>query len=93
MHHDVTTYLPQPPAAPSMVDLQAEVSAARDELVASIAELKSQTDAEGARSSAADARSPDSSPTSSAAIRPERVAIVGAVVVGVIALRLVTRRR
>ena len=84
-----------PPATtspPSLVDLQAEVTAAREELVASIAELKSQATPKamverGGRNVAGFFTD------EFGGIRPERVAIVGAVVFGVIALRLITRRR
>lgn len=83
-----------PAAAPStsLVDLQAEVSAAREELVASIAELKSQTTPK-ALVERGGRKVTGLFTDEFGGIRPERVAIVGAVVVGLIALRLVTRRR
>lgn len=84
-----------PPAAASptsLVDLQAEVSAAREELVASIAELKSQTTPK-ALAARGGHKVTGFFTDEFGGIRPERVAIVGAVVVGLIALRLITRRR
>ena len=87
---DVT---PTPPAkAPSIVDLQAEVEAAREELVASIAELKSQTQpkaivARGRRNVMG------LFTDEFGGIRPERVAIAGAVVVGVLAIIAIRRRK
>jgi hypothetical protein len=81
-----------PPSAPSITDLQAEVSAAREELVSSLTELKSQTTpkalVERGRRSVTGWFTDEYG-----GIRPERVAIAGAVVVGIIALRLVARRR
>ena len=82
----------KPPAAPSMVDLQAEVSAARDELVASIGELKAQT-APKALAQRGGRSITGWFTDEFGGVRPERVAIAAAVVVGVIALRLVARRR
>ena len=87
---DVT---PTPPAkAPSIVDLQAEVEAAREELVASIAELKSQTQpkaiVERGRRNVLGLFTDEFG-----GIRPERVAIAGAVVVGVLALIAIRRRK
>jgi hypothetical protein len=81
-----------PASPPSIADLQAEVAAAREELVASLADLKANT------TPGALARRGGSTVTGFftdeyGGIRPERVAIVGAVVVGVIVLRLITRRR
>ena len=82
-----------PPAqAPSIVDLQAEVEAAREELVASIAELKSQTQPKAivdrGRRNVMGLFTDEFG-----GIRPERVAIAGAVVVGVIALIALRRRK
>jgi hypothetical protein len=81
-----------PDSPPSIAELQAEVAAAREELVASIASLKAGT------TPGALARRGGSTVTGFftdeyGGIRPERVAIVGAVVVGVIVLRMITRRR
>ncbi len=86
------TIEPKQPAAKSVVDLQAEIAAAREELVATIAELKAQTTPaalahRGGRAVAGWFTD------EFGGIRPERVAIVGAVVVGFIALRLVRRGR
>ena len=87
---DVT---PPAEASPtSLVDLQAEVTAAREELVASIAELKAQATPKALAERGG--RTVTGFFTDEfGGIRPERVAIVGAVVVGLIALRLITRRR
>ena len=78
--------------SPSVAELQAEVSAAREELAASLAELKSQTQpqalvARGGRTVLGFFTD------EFGGIRPERVAIVGAAVVGVIALNVLLRRR
>jgi hypothetical protein len=80
------------PATPSVVDLQAEISAAREDLEATIAELKAETTPKAL------ARRGGRTITGFftdeyGGVRPERVAIVGAVVVGIIALRLITRHR
>jgi hypothetical protein len=87
---DVT---PTPPAkAPSIVDLQAEVEAAREELVASIAELKSQTQPKAIVQRGK--RNVMGLFTDEfGGIRPERVAIAGAVVVGVLAIIAIRRRK
>ena len=84
--------LPVAAPAPSVADLQAEIAAARDDLVATIAELKAQT------TPAALARRGGRTVTGFftdefGGIRPERVAIVGAIVIGFIAIRLVRRGR
>ena len=80
------------PETPSVADLQAEVAAAREELASSLAELKSQTQpkalvARGGRSVLGFFTD------EFGGVRPERVAIAGAVVVGVIALNVLLRRR
>ena len=81
-----------PPPAPSIVDLQAEVAAAREELVASLSELKSQTQPKALVERGG--RTVTGFFTDEyGGIRPERVAIVGAVVLGLVALRMLTRRR
>ena len=78
--------------APSIVDLQAEVVAAREELVASLSELKSQTQPKALAERGG--RTVTGFFTDEfGGIRPERVAMVGAVVLGLVALRLLTRRR
>ncbi len=81
-----------PVSAPSVVDLQAEIAAAREELVATIAELREQT------TPAALVKRGGNAVTGFftdeyGGIRPERVAIVGAVVVGFIAIKLLRRSR
>jgi hypothetical protein len=75
---------------PSLVDLQAEVVAAREELVASLAELRSQTEPQAliARSGRAVL---GVFTDEFGGIRPERVAIAAVVAVGVLAV--VFRRR
>lgn len=83
---------PAPAAAPSVADLQAEIAAAREDLVATIAELKAETTPKalvrrGGR------RVTGFFTDEYGGVRPERVAIAGAVVVGLIALRLIARRR
>ena len=80
------------PETPSVADLQAEVAAAREELASSLAELKSRTQpkalvARGGRSVLGFFTD------EFGGVRPERVAIAGAVVVGVIALNVLLRRR
>ena len=81
-----------PAPAPSVVDLQAEVAAAREELVASLSELKSQTQPKALVERGG--RTVTGFFTDEyGGIRPERVAIVGAVVLGLVALRMLTRRR
>lgn len=82
-----------PPASqPSMVDLQTQVVAAREELVASLSLLKAQTSpaALGQRGLAA---AKGWFTDEYGGIRPERVAIAGAVVIGFIALKALGRRR
>ena len=83
---------PEPALAPSIVDLQAEVAAAREELVASIADLKSQA-TPGALAARGGRTITGWFTDEFGGIRPERVAIVGAVVVGLVAIRLIARRR
>lgn len=75
---------------PSLVDLQAEVVAAREELVASLSELRSQTTPPALAGRAG--RSVLGLFTDEyGGIRPERVAIAAVVVVGVLAIAF--RRR
>ena len=84
-----------PPAAaptPSIVDLQAEVAAAREELVASLSELKAQTQPK-ALAERGGRTMMGFFTDEYGGIRPERVAIVGAVVLGLVALRMLTRRK
>jgi len=76
----------------SIVDLQTQVVAAREELVASLSLLKSETSpaALGQRGLAA---AKGWFTDEYGGIRPERVAIAGAVVIGFIALKALGRRR
>ena len=78
------------PAAPkqSIVDLQAEIAASRAELAASIAALKGQASA-GALAKRGGRALTDGE----GGVRPERIAIAGAVVVGFVAISVMTRRR
>lgn len=76
----------------TVADLQAEITAARAELVATLAELKAET------TPPAIARRGGRMVTGwftdeFGGVRPERVAIAGAVVVGIIALKLIRRGR
>lgn len=77
---------------PSIVDLQAEISAAREELVATIAALKAET-TPGALARRGGRVITGWFTDEFGGVRPERVAIAGAVVVGLIALRVITGRR
>jgi hypothetical protein len=87
---DVT---PTPAAGePTVSDLQAEVVAAREDLVASIAALKAETQPKallerGGRNIAGIFTD------EFGGIRPERVAIAGAVVAGIVVIALLRRRR
>ena len=85
------TVAPKVPA-PSPAELQAEIAAAREDLVATINELKAQT------KPAALAKRGQATVTGFftdefGGVRPERVAIVGAVVVGFILIGVLRRRR
>lgn len=76
----------------SIVDLQTEVVAAREEFLASLSELQSALQPgalaqRGLRSVAGWFTDEHGG------VRPERVAIVGAAVVGVVAIRFLARRR
>ena len=78
--------------APSITDLQAEVVAAREELVASIAELKAQAQPKALVERGG--RTVTGIFTHEfGGIRPERVAIAGAVVLGIVAIAFLRRRR
>jgi hypothetical protein len=83
---------PQQPAAPSVEDLQAEIAAAREDLVATIAELKEQA-TPGALVQRGRRAVTGWFTDEYGGIRPERVAIVGAVVVGFVAIRVIRRSR
>jgi hypothetical protein len=86
----VTDLKPSP--QPSLVDLQAQVAAAREEFIGSVAGLKSQVEPAAIVKRAG--RSLAGWFTDShGGVRPERVAIAGAVVVGVIALKALGSRR
>lgn len=82
----------EPSANPSVVDLQAEITAAREELVATLAELKAET-APGAIARRGGRAVTGWFTDEFGGIRPERVAIVGAVVVAIIALKVLRRGR
>lgn len=78
--------------APSVEQLQADVQSAREQLSTTLGELKQATQPAALAKQAGDAaigmfKAADGS------IRVERVAIVAAVVVGLVGLRLLTRRR
>jgi hypothetical protein len=84
---------PSPTAPkPNVVDLQAEIAAARAELGASLTALKSQASA-GALVKRGGRAITGLFTDGQGGVRPERIAIVGAVVVGVVALSIMTRRR
>jgi hypothetical protein len=82
------------PAEPkqSIVDLQAEIAAARAELAASIAALKGQASA-GALAKRGGRAFIGLFTDAEGGVRPERIAIAGAVVVGFVALRVIAARR
>ncbi|MSO27431.1 MAG: DUF3618 domain-containing protein [Candidatus Nanopelagicales bacterium] len=80
-----------PTTPPATADLQAEITAAREELVATISTLK------GEMTPGAIARRGGRAITGwftdeFGGIRPERVAIVGAVVAGIVVLKIIRRR-
>lgn len=77
--------------APSLVDLQAEVAAAREELVSSLAELKAQTTPQAMVQRGGRAMLGFFT-DEFGGIRPERVAIAAVVTVGVLALAFRRRR-
>ncbi len=77
---------------PSVAQLQAEITEAREQLVASLAELKAET------APSAIVRRGGRAVTGwftdeFGGVRPARVAIVGAVVVGIVALKIMRHRR
>jgi hypothetical protein len=77
---------------PSLVDLQVQVAAAREEFVGSVAGLKSQVEPAALAKRAG--RSVLGWFTDEyGGVRPERVAIASAVVVGVLALKALGSRR
>jgi len=85
------TVAPKVPA-PSPADLQAEISAAREDLVATINELKAQTQPK-ALAKRGQANVTGFFTDEFGGVRPERVAIVGAVVVGLLVIGILRRRR
>ena len=76
----------------SLVDLQAEVAAAREELVSSLSELKSQTTPQAMVQRGGRAMFGFFT-DEYGGIRPERVAIAAVVTIGVLALTFRRRRR
>lgn len=79
-------------AKPTLLDLQADVEQARADLLATLEELKAQATPSAVLRRAG--RTVTGFFTDEfGGIRPERVAIVGAVVVGVVAIRIIGRRR
>lgn len=76
---------------PSTVDLQAELAAAREELAASIAELKAQTNPAVIAQRGKRAVTGFFT-TSEGGVNVKRVAIVGGIVLGVVAIKLLRRR-
>ena len=80
------------PSTSSIVDLQTQVVAAREELVASLSTLKQET-SPGALAQRGLGAVTGWFTDEYGGIRPERVAIAGAVVVGFVAIKLLGRRR
>jgi hypothetical protein len=80
------------PAQPSpLVDMQTSVAAAREELVASLVSLKSET-TPAALAQRGLGAAKGWFTDEYGGIRPDRVAIVGAVVVGYVAIKLIGRK-
>ena len=77
---------------PNVVDLQAEIAAARAELAASLSALKGQASA-GALAKRGGRAIIGLFTDDQGGVRPERIAIAGAAVVGMLALGMMTRRR
>lgn len=75
----------------STVNLQAELAAAREELAASIAALKAQT-APGAIAERGKRVLTGFFTTDDGGVNVKRVAIVGTIVVGIVAIKLLRRR-
>jgi hypothetical protein len=80
------------PAPPTIPELQAQIASAREDLVASIATLKAET-TPGAMLRRGGRSVKGFFTDEFGGVRPERVAIAGAVVVGFVALRVLRRRR
>ena len=74
-----------------MVDLQAQLAAAREELAASIAELKAQA-SPGAIAERGRRAVTGFFTTPEGGLNVKRAAIVGGIVVGVVAIKLLRRR-
>ena len=83
---------PAQPSTSSVVDLQTQVVAAREELVASLSTLKQETSPAALAQRGLGAVKGWFT-DEYGGIRPERVAIAGAVVVGFVAIKLLGRRR
>lgn len=79
---------PEPPTIP---ELQAQIASAREDLVASIATLKAET-TPGAMARRGGRAVRGWFTDEFGGVRPERVAIAGAVVLGLITLRMIRRR-
>jgi hypothetical protein len=79
-------------STPSIVDLQTQVVAAREEFVASLSTLKQETSAAALAQRGLGAVKGWFT-DEYGGIRPERVAIAGAVVAGFVAIKLLGRRR
>lgn len=75
----------------STIDLQAQLAAAREELAASIAELKAQA-APGAIAERGKRAVTGFFTTSEGGVNIKRAAIVGGIVVGIVAIKLLRRR-
>lgn len=89
---DMSTEKPAQAPQPSVADMQAEIAAAREELVATIAELRAET-TPGALARRGGRAVTGFFTDEFGGIRPERVVIVGVVVVGFVAWRISRRRR
>ena len=76
---------------PSTVDLQAELAAAREELAASIAELKAQA-SPGAIAERGKRAVTGFFSTADGGVNVKRVAIVGGIVAGIVAIKILRRR-
>jgi Protein of unknown function (DUF3618) len=78
--------------APSVTDLQAEIESARDDLVNSLNELKAQTKP-AALAKRGQRKVTGFFTDEFGGVRPDRVAIVGGVVLGIVILGALRRRR
>ena len=76
---------------PSTVDLQAELAAAREELAASIAELKAQA-SPGAITERGKRAVTGFFTTADGGVNVKRVAIVGGIVAGIVVIKILRRR-